>query len=276
MKRNTLLSIKNFFLYRFFSVIYWFINKFDKQQNFIFMNYGYSNCDELELSEKDERNRYSIQLYNFIINHIDINGLDVLEVGSGRGGGADFTTRTYKPKSYKGVDLSKRAIKFSNKKYANKTLSFVRANAQHLPFQNNCFDVVVNIESSHGYPDFGKFFNEVYRVLKPDGYFLFADFRMIADNSLWRVDTMDETQNKISDSKFKVIHRKTITPNIVKALDLFQERRLEQISSLIPNFILITSWINKIARNFAAIKGSFMYETFKDGKCEYFFYMFQK
>ena len=53
----------------------------------------------------------------------------------------------------------------------------MQANAQNLPFQNESFDAVLNVESSHRYPQMEKFLNEVYRVLKPNGYFLFTDFR---------------------------------------------------------------------------------------------------
>jgi len=40
----------------------------------------------LTLSEEDEKDRYSIQLYHHVSSQIDLKGLKVLEVGSGRGG----------------------------------------------------------------------------------------------------------------------------------------------------------------------------------------------
>src|ERR1700744_1324176 len=60
----------------------------------IFLNYGYATSDSggttLELEAADEANRYPIQLYNRVASAVDLRGKDVLEVGSGRGGGAAF------------------------------------------------------------------------------------------------------------------------------------------------------------------------------------------
>jgi hypothetical protein len=54
-----------------------------------FMNYGYAvDVDPPPLSSSDERDRLCIQLYLHAIDHLDLRDRDVLEVGSGRGGGA--------------------------------------------------------------------------------------------------------------------------------------------------------------------------------------------
>ena len=60
-----------------------------RNTNLRFMNYGYHAHDfELNLSEEDFIERYPIQLYHFVTSHADIKDKNVLEVGSGRGGGA--------------------------------------------------------------------------------------------------------------------------------------------------------------------------------------------
>jgi len=48
-------------------------------------------------------------------------------------------------------------------------LTFVEANAEELPFEDSSVDVLVNIESSHTYPDLGRFLHEAARVLRPGG-----------------------------------------------------------------------------------------------------------
>ena len=58
---------------------------------FSFMNYGFKDDDEIELSENDEPDRLFIQLYHMNIRGIEIKGREVLEVGSGRGGGLTCT-----------------------------------------------------------------------------------------------------------------------------------------------------------------------------------------
>lgn len=56
-----------------------------------FINYGYADLEpdakKLELSNYEEEERYCIQLYHHVANPISLAGLDVLEVGCGRGGG---------------------------------------------------------------------------------------------------------------------------------------------------------------------------------------------
>ena len=57
-----------------------------------FMNYGYiysdPNAPEIILAPEEEGERYSAQLYHRVAGAVNIEGKDVLEVGSGRGGGA--------------------------------------------------------------------------------------------------------------------------------------------------------------------------------------------
>ena len=66
--------------------------------NLRFMNYGYHSPElDLNLSEEDNIERYPIQLYHFVTSHVDIKGKNVLEVGSGRGGGASYIARYLSP-----------------------------------------------------------------------------------------------------------------------------------------------------------------------------------
>lgn len=84
------------------------------------MNYGYAPLDaateKLSLEAKDEENRCCIQLYHAVASAIDLKGLDVLEVGSDRGGGIDYIKRYLGPKRIVGVDLSRNVVAFCNRK----------------------------------------------------------------------------------------------------------------------------------------------------------------
>jgi hypothetical protein len=66
-----------------------------------FMNYGYApaavDVDTPPLRSSDEHDRLCIQLYRHAIDHFDLRDKDVLEVGSGRGGGASFISRYLQP-----------------------------------------------------------------------------------------------------------------------------------------------------------------------------------
>ena len=64
---------------------------------FGFMNYGFIDDNPPELDSADETDRLFIQLYHMNIRDVELEGKKVLEVGSGRGGGASWIARTYAP-----------------------------------------------------------------------------------------------------------------------------------------------------------------------------------
>ena len=53
----------------------------------------------------------------------------------------------------------------------------IQGSAENLPLPTASIDLVVNIESSHLYESTPNFFKEVHRVLRPGGYFCWADIR---------------------------------------------------------------------------------------------------
>ena len=65
----------------------------------------------------------------------------------------------------------------------------MHGNAESLPFADESFDAVINVEASHGYPDFPRFLAEVARVLRPGGHFLYADFRGFLEYDDWGCST---------------------------------------------------------------------------------------
>ena len=108
-----------------------------KVSDWRFMNYGYaagrSRRAALELQGDDEPDRYAIQLYHRVAGAVELRGRDVLEVGSGRGGGASFVKRYHEPRQMTGVDFSARAIRYCRKQHHLEGLSFVHGDAEALP-----------------------------------------------------------------------------------------------------------------------------------------------
>jgi hypothetical protein len=89
---------------------YQFLAGHHQTKDWSFMNYGYAplhdHSDTVKLDEADEPNRYFIQLYHHVVSAVDLTNLDVLEIGSGRGGGASYIKRYLKPKALTGVNFS--------------------------------------------------------------------------------------------------------------------------------------------------------------------------
>jgi len=243
---------------------YDYISKKDIESEVVFMNFGYTDNDveKLSLSRSDERNRQQIQLYYCIARFANITDKDILEVGSGRGGGADFLTRTFRPNKYIGLDLCKSAVDFSNMYFYTSGLSFIHGNAIDIPFGDESFDVVINIESSHAYSDMDKFLSEVKRVLRRRGFALFADFRT-GDDRIRLV-------NEIKKSGLVTLKEIDLTDGIVEAIELDNDRRLKLIEKLIPNLL------HSFAKKFAAVKDSDMYSALAEHKTSYLFFILQK
>ena len=223
-----------------------------------FMNYGYKykNQKTLNLTTKDESNRMFIQLYDYVASQIPIKDGEILEVGSGRGGGSSFLSRYHHPKSITGLDYSKSAIKLSNELHRNvDNLFFKLGDAEHLPFKDNTFDAVINIESSHCYGNMERFLSEVSRVVKPGGYFGWADLRA--------KDMVKETEFAFEKSNLTCIYSKTITPEVINALDDIHDTKMKMINNHVPKFL------RSAFTDFAGAKNSKIYNSFKSGNAVY-------
>ena len=115
--------------------MYQFMAGYYQKQDWTFMNYGYAPDDEVEtptLEADDEINRYCIQLYHHVANAINLKGLKVLEVGSGRGGGANYIKRYLNPAQMVGVDFSDKAVDLCREHYRVEGLSFMPGDAEDL------------------------------------------------------------------------------------------------------------------------------------------------
>lgn len=212
---------------------YEYVSTIVKDTGAVFMNFGYTahhqGAEPLKLRPEDEYHRYPLQLYHHVAKHVDWNNAEALEVSSGRGGGAHFIMRYFKPKSYIGVDFSQRAVEFCRQTYRIAGLQFQHGNAEDLKFPDNSFDVVLNIEASLYYPNIKKFFQHVQRVLKPGGHFLYADLRY--------EEKVNEWHNQIKQIGWKVIKEEDITENVLKALELDREQRIRLVKRYVPKIL---------------------------------------
>ncbi len=239
-----------------FRALYRYLDKLDKHSHVIFMNYGYSDPGIIiPLDERDEKNRYSLQLYHHLAEMAELKNKDVVEVGSGRGGGLEYISRKFLPESAIGIDLEKSGVVFSNKFHQLPNLTFITGKAQNLPLIDNSCDVLLNVESSHRYSTIEAFFNEVHRVLRPGGYFLYTDFR---DSHQW-----PELVAMLNKAGLTVLEERDISTNVLQSLELDSERRASLVKRYAPRIF------QKAILNFTGSKGTATFDNFLTGKVTY-------
>ncbi len=230
-----------------------------------FMNYGYADLNgdgRIRLAPEDEPERYQIQMYHHVASQIDLRGLDVLEVGSGRGGGAAYVASHLGPRHMTGVDLSWQAIRFCRKEYHVPGLEFVQGNAEKLEFRTDTFDAVLNVESSHCYTHMERFFAEVVRVLRPGGHFLYADILFLR-----RVPSVLQ---ELKSAGLELSEQQDITAGAMKALELDDARKMEGIKHRAPRVL------HRSLEEFGSTQSSDNYRRLCTGDRQYICCLLQK
>ena len=105
-------------------------------------------------------------------------GMSVLDVGSGLGGPARFLAATYGCR-VTGVDLSEpfteAAAYLTERTGLSALVSFETASALSLPFDDDCFNVVLLQHVAMNIADRARLYSEIRRVLKPGGRFATFD-----------------------------------------------------------------------------------------------------
>jgi SAM-dependent methyltransferase len=230
----------------------------------LFLNFAYEADPpmDLGLEASDERNRGCIQLYHATASQVDLNGKKVLEVGCGHGGGASYIKRYLGPASYTGLDLNPAGIAFCQKRHNLPGLDFVQGNAQDLPFPDQSFDAMVSVESANYYPDQARFFNEVARVLRPGGHFLYTDCQPPAGIAVWEATLANAPLRKLS--------QRDINAEVMLGMEKYSQQWLDVIDRNAPSFLRST------LREGAPVPGGRHYQGLKEGTTTYRIHLFVK
>jgi len=217
-----------------------------------FLNYGY-----VSLGEGDEArfevpaevfNRNSVRLAFELIGSTQLNDRKVLDVGCGRGGTVALLAETFGADAT-GVDLSPEAIAFCQNTHGQ-AAQFKVGDAEHLPFAGESFEVLINMESSHTYPNLRAFFMEVRRVLAKGGIFLYTD--------LLPVQRWAEVRMLLASLGLRVEGERDITANVLHSCDDVAANRTKAFGGK-----------DAMIENFLAVPGSAVYEQMQSGAWEY-------
>jgi ubiquinone/menaquinone biosynthesis C-methylase UbiE len=245
---------------------YWYpyITRRWNDEDVVFLNWGYEEDPPmgLPLAPADEPNRYFIQLYHRTATQADLSGKQVLEVSCGHGGGAAYLVRTLGPASYTGLDFNPDGIAFARERHNLPGLDFVHGDAESLPFPDESFDAVINVEASHAYPHFDRFLPEMTRVLRPGGHFLYADFRGYLEYSDW--------ESALAGMPMQMVSERVINAEVLRGLDRNSPRYRDLVDRHVSRFL------RPFGHLFAGLPGTLMYGELQRGRLSYRMYHFIK
>jgi ubiquinone/menaquinone biosynthesis C-methylase UbiE len=243
---------------------YQILSRLLTRDDVLFLNYGYEEDPPmaLPLAGSDEPDRFPIQLYHRTATQVDLGGKKVLEVSCGHGGGASYLMRTLHPASYTGLDLNTVGIEFCRKRHNLPGLDFVQGNAESLPFPDQSFDAVINVEAAINYQNVPRFFAEVERVLRPGGHFLYADIRYADEIAAWEAE--------LANIPMCLVSEQVINAEVMRGLE--KNRFFDQITRRLPNI----AFLRGIASDYAGGPGSLIYRRLENGDASYRLFCFAK
>ena len=227
-----------------------------------FLNYGYVPDGKPTFAvvspPESQFDAASRRLVLEVICDTSLEERDVLDVSCGRGAVAVVIQEYFKPGSYLGIDLSEEAVSFCRDRHAREGFEFREGDAQALSVDEACFDVAINIEASHNYPDIIAFYRELARTLRPGGRFLYADLMAPA--------TFDRHINRLREMGFHLLREADITSNVLLSCRETAERRLRAYPDPVERAYM-AHWL--------ASPGSQTYRAMEQGLVSYRLYAFR-
>lgn len=117
----------------------------------------------------------------------ELGGKTILEIGCGSGLGAKIILKYFFPQKIIATDLDPRQIALAKKNVREREITFERADATKLNYQDKGFDAVFDYGVIHHLPlpEWKECLNEIYRVLKPKGKVFVYDTSIESFNTIF-------------------------------------------------------------------------------------------
>jgi len=109
------------------------------------------------------------------------------------------------------IDISKDALRYGSRRYQEKNLHFVRADAFHLPLRDCSFEVVICFEIIEHLKDCTKFLSECKRVPKNQNLFIISTPNKLVTSHFWKKPLNPDHVKEFTPNKFKILYQNTST-----------------------------------------------------------------
>ncbi len=142
-----------------------------------------------------------------------ISGGNILDVGTWDGDFIHTLMKTLKDyTSFTGIDISDDELKKARERFKNASVNFMEMNAETMTFQENRFDTVCASYTIHHLENIDTVLAEMYRVLKPGGYFIIQE--LYSDGAQTAAQLVDLDVHHLdvkADSLLGIPHFKALT-----------------------------------------------------------------
>jgi ubiquinone/menaquinone biosynthesis C-methylase UbiE len=174
---------------------------------------------EKRLVNRESHSQKNIEIAGRFFSAMELDGIgSVLEVGCGIGMVAAHLAERYGMK-VNGTDYDPEQVALAKQKFPeHQNLQFQAADAANLPFGDNEFDMVLSFMVLHHIGKWEQALEEISRVLRPGGYYLFNDLAFSSGKlvkvlrSLFKnygVYTTKEVSTILIDQELKILYRET-------------------------------------------------------------------
>jgi malonyl-CoA O-methyltransferase len=114
-------------------------------------------------------------LLNKLKGHGIKSGSTLLDIGCGTGLLLDLLSQSFPYLTLTGLDLAPNMIRHASERLKERAY-LIQGDAEHLPFTDDIFSIVLSSSTFQWLDNLNPCFDEIFRILKPEGRFLFTLF----------------------------------------------------------------------------------------------------
>ena len=146
---------------------------------------GKSHLTRSEIAQKEYYNRiaeeydrhfanvnalkYRYTVYDQAFKNVNLRGASVLDAMCGGGEATAYFLRH--GSTVTGLDISEACCRIYSQRYAKQNCKVVCSSILRTDFPDSCFDIVLTDSLHHLHPQVDQAMKEIFRILKPNGYF---------------------------------------------------------------------------------------------------------